>query len=241
MPRSSNTPKGISSSAKRRLDFDDGTKHDNSNNKTAEDDPVQHHLVPSVLSQSKTKITTNDRQQSTPRKNEKKRRVDSYFSPNSTLTSLTSSSSQATIPVVVTPEKVDAVASPATDYQQKKKQQKKKQIFHHDIQEETYVPIYIHKNLFYQRLGQASLSTTVQKTFQLVKEHYIIPKDIETNHNKYGPLSGTCLEERVIDAYQVGLLLPSKGLPHNNVGRVVEICTHCAVTGHQRDDCPELI
>lgn len=101
--------------------------------------------------------------------------------------------------------------------------------------EEAYVPTYIHKNLNYQCRGQATLSENLEKTFQLVEEHYVIPWDFETNIRQYGPLSGTCFEERVVNAYNMGDLLPRRQETQ------VLICSTCAITGHKRVDCPELI
>jgi hypothetical protein len=231
MPRSSDTHQESSTSAKRRLDFDGTSRRNNDDNNFAPSNPAKDHVQ-----QLQQQID-----ESTPQKKKKTSRVDSYFSPTSRLPSTVSAAAAVPV-VVVTPEKVEAT-SPANDYHQKKTKKAKKIVFNDDDddddydEEAAYVPTYIHKNLDYQRRGHASLSPNVQKTFQLVEKHYVIPKDFETN-NIYGPLSGTCFEERAIGAYHEGML-QSKGPRDNNVG--VEICSHCAVTGHTRDDCPELI
>jgi hypothetical protein len=102
-------------------------------------------------------------------------------------------------------------------------------------QKEEYVPAYIHKNLSYQRRGKASLTDKVQQTFDLIETHFTIPSDFEQNR-KYGPISGSCYEERTIQAYTLSLLEPIK--PEN---ASVEICSECAIIGHNRMDCPKLI
>jgi hypothetical protein len=102
-------------------------------------------------------------------------------------------------------------------------------------QKEEYVPTHIHKNLSYQRRGKASLTDEVQQTFDLVETHFTIPIDFEQNH-KYGPISGSCYEERAIQAYNLSLLKPIK---QENTS--VEICSECAILGHKRMDCPKLI
>lgn len=94
-----------------------------------------------------------------------------------------------------------------------------------------HVPIYIHKNLNYQRCGEATLGENRLAVFRMVEEHCGIPEDFE-NDRSYGPLSGTCFEERAIEAYDKGLLTPFSG---------VTICTSCGSLGHGRDECPELI
>jgi hypothetical protein len=98
-----------------------------------------------------------------------------------------------------------------------------------------YVPKYIHKNLDYRVKGRAKLSPSTLQVFQLVEEHFDIPKDIEQNRS-YGPLSGTSYEERVIRTYTLGKLTPKDPADAN-----IAICTSCATVGHRRDDCPDLL
>ena len=102
-------------------------------------------------------------------------------------------------------------------------------------EDRLYVPTYIHKNVSYFRKGEAKLSAKTETCFRLVAEHFVIPKDMEQSR-KYGPLSGTSFEERVISAYNLGLLEPKR--PESDG---VEICSNCAEEGHTRDDCPKLI
>ena len=100
----------------------------------------------------------------------------------------------------------------------------------------SFVPTYIHKNLSYKREGEAALPSNVHKSFHLIKEHFSIPDDFEQNH-EYGPLSGTCFEERVIRAYNLNLLRPKA--PKDSTLR---ICSNCAMLNdHKRVDCPELL
>jgi hypothetical protein len=86
----------------------------------------------------------------------------------------------------------------------------------------------------------------MKRVFDLVEEHYVIPSNFESDRS-YGPLSGTCFEERVVNAYDRGLLLPNhqnqNKHPSNDegCGSILIICTHCAALGHRQDDCPDLI
>ena len=102
-------------------------------------------------------------------------------------------------------------------------------------EEKEYVPKYIHKNVTYLRKGEGDISDATKKTFDLVDKHFIIPKDLEQSR-KYGPLSGTCFEERVISAYTLNLLEP-----RSKSSSSVAICSVCAVEGHRRNQCPTLI
>jgi hypothetical protein len=147
---------------------------------------------------------------------QKKRRLDNsgiqtFFSPRKAK-------------AVVTPEKQEDVILHETPV--KHKDEKK---------EAVYVPTYIHKNLLYQRRGQASLSEKSRKTFELVEAHFTLPEDLEQNPS-FGPLSGTCFEERAIQAYNLSLLEPKE-----ERDAAVEICSNCATLGHKRNDCPDLI
>jgi hypothetical protein len=99
--------------------------------------------------------------------------------------------------------------------------------------EEEYVPIHVYKNIEYKRMGEAVLDKVTKTTFALVQEHFILPKDLETNR-KYGPKSGICFEEHAIRAYSQNML-------ESKTGASVEICIACATTGHQRNECPSLI
>lgn len=104
-----------------------------------------------------------------------------------------------------------------------------------DAGKKEYVPTYIHKNLEYHRKGEASdaLPSKTLKIFQLITDHYAIPRDLEQSRS-YGPLSGSTYEERVISAYRLGKLKTS-----NTPAKI--ICTGCAEIGHERDECPTLL
>jgi len=123
--------------------------------------------------------------------------------------------------------KEDEIATPVKRKIPLRRQEKKA--------DEAHVPIYIHKNVNYQRRGDASIDEKLKKTFELVESHFFIPEDFERNRS-FGPLSGTCFEERAIRAYNLSLLEPK-----NDADAALEICSHCAVLGHRRSDCPDLI
>jgi hypothetical protein len=101
--------------------------------------------------------------------------------------------------------------------------------------EEEYVPTYIHRNLSYQREGEANIDDNTKSTFNLIKLHFDIPQDFETNR-RYGPISGNCHELRAIAAYNFSLLEPKK-----KADAGIQICSECAAIGHKRTDCPSLI
>lgn len=97
----------------------------------------------------------------------------------------------------------------------------------------VHVPKYIHKNVGYQREGDRNLSALNMKIFGWIKECCVIPNDFESNRS-FGPLSGSCYEERVIRAYRLGKLSARAGVDD-------VMCTACGVIGHSQDECPSLL
>eukprot|EP00937_MAST-01D_sp_MAST-1D-sp2_P001621 g1621.t1 len=95
--------------------------------------------------------------------------------------------------------------------------------------------VFLHKLLQYKRKGDSTLTPVMQKVFRFVARKCVVPDGFERSH-KYGPLSGTCFEERLINAFlneQLDLKDPSKSFAD------VAICTCCGARGHLRRDCPE--
>lgn len=104
-----------------------------------------------------------------------------------------------------------------------------------EVKESQYIPIHLYKNIEYKRQGEADLNEITRKAFELVQEHFVLPKDLETNR-KYGPKSGICFEEHAIRAYSQNMLESKTGS-----NPAIQICTACATTGHKRNDCPSLV
>lgn len=152
----------------------------------------------------------------TPEKKKRRRNnkqvISTYFSP------VKATDAKKAAAIVVTPEQKDET------------EQEEKAI----PESQQHVPIYIHKNVGYQRRGEASISSKLKRVFELVEEHYSIPADFESNRS-FGPLSGTCFEERAVNAYEKGLLKATK------TSQAVLICTYCGTVGHEADECPDLI
>ena len=97
-----------------------------------------------------------------------------------------------------------------------------------------YVPTAIYKNIQYSvRTDDSIMKLSVPRRLALTKilELVEIPDDFETR--KFGPLSGTCWEERVLNCYDSGLL--------KSPGGKEIICTSCASEEHRRNDCPLLL
>jgi hypothetical protein len=99
----------------------------------------------------------------------------------------------------------------------------------------AYVPTYIHKNVGYRRERDGLLSDVVLRAFDQIVAAHVIPDDLEQSR-AYGPLSGACYQDRVLQAYTLGRLTVRKDFTGATC-----ICTVCAETGHKRDACPTLI
>jgi len=117
-----------------------------------------------------------------------------------------------------------------TPVDEKKEDNKKEQ-----QQEELFVPKYIHKNLSYVRKGQSELDPIKQRAYEQIIGSHIIPSDLEQSRT-YGPLAGSCYEERVFQAYSLGKLTVQ-----DEYHGETRICTVCANKGHVRNECPTLI
>ena len=220
MARSNPRSKRTTTTAKRRLEFGDDHHQDVNaavvvENESEANSPVDKGATIKGTSSIVWATPEKKRRRCDDRNN--KQGIGMYFSPSKTTTSDRRKTS-----VMVTPEKKEE-----EDREKEKKDQNQCQQF---------VPIYIHKNLNYQRRGQAILSEKLKRAFDLVEEHYVIPFDFESDRS-YGPLSGTCFEERVVNAYDRDLLLPNQC---SNEGGIL-ICAQCAKLGHRQDDCPDLI
>jgi hypothetical protein len=99
----------------------------------------------------------------------------------------------------------------------------------------AFVPTYIHKNVGYRREGDGILSDVVLRAFDQIVAAHVIPDDLEESR-AYGPLSGACYQDRVLQAYTLGRLTVREDFTGATC-----ICTGCAETGHKRDACPTLI
>lgn len=93
----------------------------------------------------------------------------------------------------------------------------------------------LHAVVLYDGEGKRTLDPVVDKLYEFVKECCIIPVDIETT--RFGPLSGTCFEERVVTAYFRGKLKAKRG---KDSVAATKICRTCATKGHEADDCTTL-
>jgi len=104
------------------------------------------------------------------------------------------------------------------------------------IEKDDYSPSYVHKNVEYTTEGSSKVSETTRQVFAWIVDRYEIPRDLEQKR-KYGPLSGSCYEDRVIQQYTLGKLKRLEEAPDEEN----KICSECAEVGHRRDECPTLV
>ncbi|GMI23767.1 hypothetical protein TrCOL_g8648 [Triparma columacea] len=102
-----------------------------------------------------------------------------------------------------------------------------------DVSPPTYIPLSIYKNISYTPRSPTThllLSPPRRVALAKVLEKCSIPADFETR--KYGPLSGTNWEERVLTCYDNGMIGGEKK---------ELICTECGEIGHKKKHCVKLI
>ena len=95
---------------------------------------------------------------------------------------------------------------------------------------------HMYKSLDYSHRGELQLDQGSLKAYRFIRNHFLIPNDIE-NNEKFGPHSGQCFEERVIRAYTLGQLKARKEYR----GESLLVCSYCGDEGHKRDACLKLL
>ncbi len=103
-----------------------------------------------------------------------------------------------------------------------------------------YVPVHIYSNVDYHRRGHLALDQGTLRAYHFIRNTFHIPKNLETDP-KFGALSGSCFEERVIRAYSLGQLEPSGNGKHGDMNEMLLVCSFCGDEGHKRDGCSKLL
>ncbi|KAL3781480.1 hypothetical protein HJC23_009149 [Cyclotella cryptica] len=99
-----------------------------------------------------------------------------------------------------------------------------------------YKPTHIHRNVDYHRRGELALDQRTLKAYRFIRHNFLIPSTFE-NDRKFGPLSGSCFEERVIRAYSLGQLAPRVATTESSL----LVCTYCGKEGHMKESCADLL
>eukprot|EP00611_Tribonema_gayanum_P002571 TRINITY_DN11923_c0_g1_i1.p2 TRINITY_DN11923_c0_g1~~TRINITY_DN11923_c0_g1_i1.p2 ORF type:complete len:178 (-),score=60.54 TRINITY_DN11923_c0_g1_i1:604-1098(-) len=102
------------------------------------------------------------------------------------------------------------------------------------LQDDGYVQEALHKQVIYQTEGKAQLSPAMAKVYAFVKENFDVPPMFDKRH-RYGPLSGTSAEERLVVAFLDGQLQPKQG---RDSAAFAKLCVECGEEGHRARDCP---
>eukprot|EP00584_Thalassiosira_punctigera_P017380 CAMPEP_0172548394 /NCGR_PEP_ID=MMETSP1067-20121228/17698_1 /TAXON_ID=265564 ORGANISM="Thalassiosira punctigera, Strain Tpunct2005C2" /NCGR_SAMPLE_ID=MMETSP1067 /ASSEMBLY_ACC=CAM_ASM_000444 /LENGTH=234 /DNA_ID=CAMNT_0013335601 /DNA_START=46 /DNA_END=747 /DNA_ORIENTATION=+ len=94
---------------------------------------------------------------------------------------------------------------------------------------ERYEPGHIHSTLAYRHRGELQLNQGTLKAYRFIRKHFLIPRDIEADP-RFGPHSGSCFEERVVRAYNLGQLEPKDR--REEWGELL-VCYYCGEEGHK--------
>eukprot|EP00977_Amphora_coffeiformis_P008987 scaffold2033_cov164-Amphora_coffeaeformis.AAC.26 len=195
---------------------------------------------PSPTSMSPRKTTTTNKRKKPTSTAATKRKLD--FVPDDDKRPKASGAAapkSTTTATTTTPTSIQSFASPVSKRHKRSvvtpEDEAKKGRDKQQEEQELFVPKYIHKNLSYARRGKSELDPIKQKAFAQILDSHVIPTDLEQSR-AYGPLSGTCYEERVLRAYTLGKLTVKDGYDGET-----RICTACANQGHTRNECPTLI
>lgn len=216
--------------ARRRLNLDEKVVSE-------KDDNVQIITPPSSSRKEKEEGATATTP-SVPGTPHKKRKIDRFLTPPQKTAPVSSSFSYSS-----SSQKPHEKAE--RDHYRERKQRKKQNysIKSAEQQQQThddkYVPIHIHKNVGYVREDLANVDDVTRKVYKFIQNKFVIPLDLETSRS-YGPLSGSCYQERVITAYTLGRLQRKEGIEADDE-KESRICSYCGEEGHMRVECPQLI
>ena len=111
----------------------------------------------------------------------------------------------------------------------KKKTKKNEEVREEEIEEE-YQSV-IRKNVGYK---SRNLSRGQKLTVEFVRKHFEIPEHFDRD-KRFGPLSGSSPELRIVSAYAEGALKLKKGIKNIRM-----ICYECGTIGHDAMDCDKL-
>ena len=111
----------------------------------------------------------------------------------------------------------------------KRKREKAKTEIAEEVEEE-YQSV-IRKNVGYKK---RALTRGQKLTVEFVKKYFVIPENFDKD-KRFGPLSGSSPELRIVSAYAEGALKLKKG-----VKNVRMICYVCGTIGHDAMDCDKL-
>jgi len=219
MPRTSRNKKKESSSStrktKRRLVFDEDEEGKDRSSSDA-----------NTTAAAATAVTTPNRKRASKKR---AKRIDDFLS------SPPSSQKAKGVAAVVTP------AQGQTEREQQRDDEGEEE---RKAALSKFVPTYIHKNVGYvvrSKASAASSSTVQGKVFDWICQNYEVPVDFE-QQRRYGPLSGSSYEGRVIQEYALKKLERKKDKTNNGAdAKMPMICTCCATVGHTRNNCPTLI
>ena len=103
-----------------------------------------------------------------------------------------------------------------------------------------FIPVHIHSNVGYHRRGDLALDQGTLRAYRFIRNNFHIPKNLETDP-KFGALSGSCFEERVIRAYSLGQLEPNGSGMHGDMNEMLLVCSYCGDEGHKRGGCSKLL
>ena len=96
--------------------------------------------------------------------------------------------------------------------------------------EEEYQSV-IRKNVGYKK---RALTRGQKLTVEFVKKYFVIPENFDKD-KRFGPLSGSSPELRIVSAYAEGALKLKKGVKNLRM-----ICYVCGTIGHDAMDCDQL-
>ena len=96
-----------------------------------------------------------------------------------------------------------------------------------------------HQKVNYKTKGETELNEAEVKLIRIIEDEYIIPGDFELDKIKFGPLSDSYYEQRLISCYNRDKLqLKNNNINSNNNESLRKLCLFCAKSDHKTRYCP---
>ena len=98
---------------------------------------------------------------------------------------------------------------------------------------------FLHESLRYKGKGKVSIKPEQRAALQFINERFAVPdENVLADASEFGPLSGTCYEERVLSSYVSGKL--SKKSNCDDV-EACTVCVTCGMQGHRYTSCKQVL
>lgn len=110
---------------------------------------------------------------------------------------------------------------------------------------------HLQQSLNYSKKGRKAIKSAERAALQFINERYDVPNEVSMESTAFGPLSGTCYEERVLNTFADGKLSPylkpeyrhahSTDNDKEAINTLCTVCVTCGLPGHTYTTCQKVL